>query len=238
MARCLLLLQARPVDEDILRVCHFHALIVVGVALELQLDQHEVWVSDQDLAARSYCVCELLGHMVNRHHAEVVLEVNDQEADGHVGGLLEVVDYFRADHEARILAVLKLRDVDDCAATLDWYALRNGLDHVCEPIGLDLAFVRDGVVGPRHKANDRVGPLVAAKVRINLVRCLEVLSRFAVSLEVLKDSCSVEEEVRVGVLHVLLCQCIGLQSTLKLLGRLVVDEEVGQVRVAQDVPAL
>lgn len=67
---------------------------------------------------------------------------------------------------------------------------------------------------------------------------LEILSCLAVSFKVLKNSCSVEKQIRVRLLHVLLSQLIGPQGTLKLLCRLIVDEEVGQVSVTQYVPAL
>ena len=69
-------LQAYSIDQEVPYVRHFDALIVVSVALELQLDKYQMWFSYKNFATRPNFVGELLRHMVNGHHAEVMLEVH------------------------------------------------------------------------------------------------------------------------------------------------------------------
>lgn len=57
--------------------------------------------------------------MVDRHDTEVVLEVDHKETNGHIRRLLQIEHDFGADHDARILAILKLRDVNNLATILN-----------------------------------------------------------------------------------------------------------------------
>ena len=107
-----LLIQLGSIDQEAGDVGDLEALVVVGVALELQLHKHQMRIADHQRAASPHPISEVVTHVVNRENAEVVLTVNHQETGWNLGLLVQQVHHLSGYDTGQVLAILELADVD------------------------------------------------------------------------------------------------------------------------------
>ena len=128
---------------------------MVGVELSLVLEGgvDALGVLDQDLVAGLDAVVEGLVGVVERDHAEGVLEVHDQEAHRHVLVRRQLTHHLRRHNHVPVVARRQLCRGHDVVgnllllllvcreADLSLEGLGHGLDHVDELVGLHLALL-------------------------------------------------------------------------------------------------
>ncbi len=173
-------------------VSDLKALIVVLISLELQCDQDKLRILYQNFISLPDFICESLGRVVDRCHAEVMLVVNKEEAHWNICCLVQRVDNLRAHHQSWVFSYLQLGDVDDlaCLRLLGlfdeswWKNLWDGLNHVNDSVCLQSALVSNSVVGSRDKSYNIVAFFISLQVWINLVGLLEISDSFIISLKI------------------------------------------------------
>ena len=149
-----LLVESGSVNQEAGNISDLEALVVVSVALELQLHQHEVRIPDHKGATSPHSFVQVLTHVVNGKYAEVVLTVNHQETGWNFGLLVKYVHHFGGNNAVSIFTHLQLADIDEFAVVLLgtfphglWHLLRNGPHHIDKSIRLNTSLVQNSVVG-------------------------------------------------------------------------------------------
>lgn len=194
--------------------------------------------SDQNFTSRSNFVRKLLWNMVDWHHAEIVLEINQKEANWYVRWFFQVINNLCTNHQTRIFTTLQLWNVDYFTCILAINYLRNRFDHVSQPVSLNSTLVYNRVVCSWDKSYNRICSLISLQTWVNWMSCLEVLSCFTISFQIFKNCCSIEEKVRIRFFHIFFGHWISSKGTFKLFCWLIIDEEISQMCISQNIPTL